>query len=223
MVEIVNNMKLDGFFKYFFFRVPNFFWIRLLSFYYSLFFSKIGKNNKFLGVIRIDKDKNTNLELGSDSQVQQQVRLRVYNKEFIDKEIGIYLSDKVVLREECHLHVNRAKLIVGENTEIGLKNFISAVNEDIRIGNNVLLGPDVSVFSYNHSFENKKIPIKSQNLECSEVFIGDDVWSGAKAIILPGVKIGRDAVVGAGAVVTKDVPAYCIVGGVPANIIKRRK
>lgn len=60
-------------------------------------------------------------------------------------------------------------------------------------------------------------------MRVSEVIIGNDVWIGMRVIIMPGVKVGNGVVIGAGAVVTKDVPDYAIVGDVPARIIKFRK
>ena len=62
-----------------------------------------------------------------------------------------------------------------------------------------------------------------QGMRVSEVIIGNDVWIGMRVIIMPGIKVGNGVVIGAGAVVTKDVPDYAVVGGVPARIIKFRK
>lgn len=92
----------------------------------------------------------------------------------------------------------------------------------IQIGNDVLLGPRVQVFSENHRYETRSVPINRQGWQRAEVRIGDDVWIGAGAIVLPGVTIGMGAVIAAGAVVTKDVAAYSIVGGVPAKLIGTR-
>ena len=73
----------------------------------------------------------------------------------------------------------------------------------------------------NHNFEDTTKRIDEQGVSTQPVVIGDDVWIGANAVILPGVTIGRHCVVAAGAVVTKDVPDNTVVGGVPAKIIKK--
>lgn len=92
----------------------------------------------------------------------------------------------------------------------------------IQIGNDVLMGPRVQVFSENHRYETRSVPINRQGWQRAQVRIGDDVWIGAGAIVLPGVTIGAGAIVAAGAVVTKDVTPYSIVGGVPAKLIGTR-
>lgn len=85
------------------------------------------------------------------------------------------------------------------------------------------MGPDVTILSQTHNIERTDIPMGKQGMREAEVIIGNDVWIGMRSIIMPGVKIGDGAVIGAGAVVTKDVLDYAIVGGVPARIIKYRK
>lgn len=85
------------------------------------------------------------------------------------------------------------------------------------------MGPDVSVLTHTHNIERTDIPMGQQGMRVYEVVIGNDVWIGMRVIIMPGVKVGNGVVIGAGAVVTKDVPDYAIVGGVPARIIKFRK
>ncbi|MBT2724003.1 acyltransferase [Bacillus sp. ISL-46] len=92
----------------------------------------------------------------------------------------------------------------------------------ISIGNNVMLGPNVSMSSENHIYINTEKPIKEQGVERKGIFIEDDCWIGTGAIILDGVRIGRGSVVAAGSVVTKDIPPYSIVAGIPAKIIKSR-
>lgn len=93
----------------------------------------------------------------------------------------------------------------------------------ITIGNNVMIAPEVLCITQNHRFDRVDVPMREQGWTADErIEIGDDVWIGLRAILLPGVKIGRGAIVGAGAVVTKDVPEYAIVGGSPARVIKFR-
>jgi acetyltransferase-like isoleucine patch superfamily enzyme len=110
-------------------------------------------------------------------------------------------------------------LVIGDNCEI---------NEDVYIqsaiiGNYVLIAPNVSILAISHKFSDRDIPIAKQgNTNADPVVIEDDVWIGRNAIILPGIKLGKGAIVGAGAVVTKNVPEYKIVGGVPARIIGER-
>ena len=91
------------------------------------------------------------------------------------------------------------------------------------IGENVMMGPNCYIHSVNHRFDRIDIPMTKQgNSEPKPVIIDDDVWIGYGAIIMSGVHIAQGAVVAAGAVVVKDVPAYAIVGGVPAKVIKYR-
>jgi len=92
---------------------------------------------------------------------------------------------------------------------------------EVTIGNDVLMGPQVLIYPLNHRIA-LGIPMRLQPFDCKPVVIGNDVWIGARCIILPGVTIGDGAVVAAGAVVTKDVPRNAVVGGVPASVRKMR-
>ena len=85
------------------------------------------------------------------------------------------------------------------------------------------MGPEVVIWTTNHRFDRIDIPIMQQgNRPSAPVWIGDDVWIGTRVIILPGVKVGNHAVIGAGAVVAKDVPPWAVVAGNPAEIIRYR-
>lgn len=86
------------------------------------------------------------------------------------------------------------------------------------------MGAECIVYTKNHAFSNLDTPMMYQGyLETKPVYIEDDVWIGGRVIILPGRRIGKGAIVGAGSVVTKDVPDYAIVGGNPAKVLKYRK
>ena len=109
-------------------------------------------------------------------------------------------------------------VIIGDHTRIGLHNTIIG---PVTIGSHVNLAQGITVTALNHNFEDTNQRIDEQGVNTTAVAIGDDVWIGANAVILPGVHIGNHCVVAAGAVVTKDVPAHSLVAGVPAKIIKQ--
>jgi galactoside O-acetyltransferase len=92
----------------------------------------------------------------------------------------------------------------------------------IELGNNVLVGPNVVLRSADHRFDRIDVPIRSQGHTPAAIVIEDDVWLGANVVVVGGVRIGRGAVVAAGAVVTRDVPSMAVVGGVPARVLKMR-
>lgn len=98
------------------------------------------------------------------------------------------------------------------------------VSNDTVIGRDVMMGPEVVMLSASHEFSDTNVPMRQQGAPPRRrIVIGDDVWIGTRAIILPGVAVGSHAIIGAGAVVTKDVPEWAIVGGNPAKVIKSRK
>lgn len=129
---------------------------------------------------------------------------------------------------ECGHNVNVERgarftpgLSIGDNSGIGVK---CELWGNIQVGQDVMMGPEVVVYTQNHAFGRTDIPMGQQGHEPEEpVVIGNDVWIGRRAMILPGVHIGSGVVVAAGAVVTKDVPDYAVVGGVPARVIRYRK
>jgi acetyltransferase-like isoleucine patch superfamily enzyme len=113
-------------------------------------------------------------------------------------------------------------LRVGDRSSFATGCFIGCSGE-ITIGNDVLFGPGVKVYSENHVFSDTDATIRSQGVARSFVRIGDDCWIGSGTIIAAGVTIGTGVVIGAGSVVTRDVPDHCIAAGAPARVIRSRK
>lgn len=109
---------------------------------------------------------------------------------------------------------------IGDNSGMGVN---CKIQRNVTIGKNVMMGEDVIILTNSHDTECADIPMINQGLKNLPVAIGDDVWIGDRVVILPGVTIKKGSIVGAGAVVTKDVPDYTVVGGVPARILKYRK
>ena len=101
---------------------------------------------------------------------------------------------------------------------VGLHNTIIG---PVTIGSHVNLAQGITVTALNHNFEAPERRIDEQGVSTQQVIIGDDIWIGANAVVLPGVTVGNHCVIAAGAVVTKDVPPHSLVAGVPAKIIKQ--
>lgn len=120
---------------------------------------------------------------------------------------------------EPHVTFNLS-LKIGDNSGVGEN---SELYGDITIGNDVMMGTNCIIYTRNHSFASTDIPMWRQGFdEVKPVVIGNDVWIGGRVTILPGVHIGNGVVIGAGSVVTKDVPDYAVVVGNPARVIKYR-
>ena len=120
---------------------------------------------------------------------------------------------------ESYACINNAvgDVVIGDHTRIGLH---CTVIGPVTIGSHVNLAQGITVTALNHNFEDAGLRIDEQGVSTKAVTIGDDVWIGTNAVILPGVTIGRHVVVAAGAVVTKDVPDHSLVAGVPAKVVK---
>lgn len=127
------------------------------------------------------------------------------------------LGKQSVIESYCCINNAVGDVVIGDYTRIGIHNTIIG---PVTIGSHVNLAQGIVITALNHNFEDTGLRIDEQGISTQPVVIGDDVWIGANAVILPGVTIGHHVVVAAGAVVTKDVPDNCIVGGVPAKIIK---
>jgi acetyltransferase-like isoleucine patch superfamily enzyme len=108
-------------------------------------------------------------------------------------------------------------LKVGNYSNIGPYCYIGCSGY-VEIGNNVLMSPNVSIFAESHNFSRLDIPIRDQGVTREETIVEDDCWLATASILLAGTRVGRGAIVAAGAVVTKDVPPYAIVAGVPAKL-----
>ncbi|MGM9697505.1 MAG: acyltransferase [Prevotella sp.] len=109
-------------------------------------------------------------------------------------------------------------VVIGDFSRIGLH---STVIGPVTIGSHVNLAQGITVTALNHNFSIRDKFIDEQGVETSPIVIEDDVWIGANAVILPGVRIGRHSVIAAGAVVNRDVPPYSLAVGVPAQVKRK--
>lgn len=145
--------------------------------------------------------------------------------------VGKWLRAQLCQRlfRRCGADVNvesGADFLFGDMVELGDRSGIGIdawIRADLIIGKDVMMGPQVMIYGRYHRYERTDIPMIEQGMAgFDRVIIEDDVWIGARAIILKSVRVGKGAIVGAGAVVTKDIPPYAIVGGNPAKVIRFR-
>jgi len=157
----------------------------------------------------------------------------------------VYIDDRVLIFEDLSLdpddggtvkcgdrvHFHRdtivqtglgGKLFIADDTHFQPRCQINAYKSDIRIGRHVEIAPNCALYSYNHSVEAGKDIGSQPVISKGGITIGDDVWLGVGVIVLDGVHIGNGAVIGAGSVVTSDIPENTIAAGVPAKVIKTR-
>ena len=107
---------------------------------------------------------------------------------------------------------------IGSNSRIGLCNTIIG---PVTIGNNVNLAQNITISGLNHNYQDPNKTIISQGITTSPIIIEDDVWIGANSVILACTRIGKHSLIGAGSVVTKNIPDYSVAVGNPAKIIKQ--
>jgi acetyltransferase-like isoleucine patch superfamily enzyme len=143
-------------------------------------------------------------------------------------EQGIVLGNNVVIGRYAMIRPSGyyrrdigVGLRVGSHSSIGPYCYIGCSGA-IEIGSNVLMSPRVSMFAEDHNFGRVDIPIRAQGVTRQGIVIEDDCWLASGSTILAGVHIGQGAIVAAGAVVTKDVPPYSIVAGIPARVQSER-
>jgi acetyltransferase-like isoleucine patch superfamily enzyme len=142
---------------------------------------------------------------------------------------GVHIGSHTSIDRNCWLHCggtikdqDHGFFSIGEHSFIGCNAVIGA-GGGIEIGNHVLIGQSVNLHAENHNFADPDLRIDQQGVTYQGVRIEDDVWVGSKVTILDGVNIGKGAVIAAGAVVTKSIPEYAIVMGIPAKIVGSRK
>jgi acetyltransferase-like isoleucine patch superfamily enzyme len=139
---------------------------------------------------------------------------------------GISIDSNSIIMHGAVLHVYNFRDLPHAGIQIGKESLIGEYSVirgqgGVKIGDRVYTSPYCQIIAVNHVFDDPDRPFIEQGITAEGILIEDDVWIGAGAIITDGVQIGKGAVVAAGAVVTEDVPAHTIVGGVPARIIRK--
>ncbi len=121
----------------------------------------------------------------------------------------------------CGSYYHSSGIKIGKNSLVGPYTCIEGPGK-VEIGSDCMLASHIGIYANNHSFDSIEKPMKEQALTCKGITIGDDCWLGSGVKVLDGVAIGKGSVIGAGAVVNRDIPPYSIAVGVPAKVIRKR-
>lgn len=169
---------------------------------------------------------NCNLDAsGSGNQISLADRVWLYDNIRLS---GAGMNGKILLAEEVILdrgidikaHDNGC-IKIGKSTYIGPYSCIAGPGH-IKIGEDCMIASHAGIYANNHNFSDPSCTINSQGVTCKGIVIENDCWLGTGVKVLDGVTIGRGSVIGAGAVVTKDIPPYSVAVGVPAKVISQR-
>jgi acetyltransferase-like isoleucine patch superfamily enzyme len=137
-------------------------------------------------------------------------------------ERGITLGDDVIVSRSCVIQGKTGPVMIGDRTDVGCNCIFSSVS-GIEIGNSTLIAGHCYIGGGRYRSDRLDIPIMDQgSYSEGPVIIGEDVWLGAGVIVLDGVRVGRGSIIGAGAVVTREIPEYSLAVGVPARVIGTR-
>lgn len=156
------------------------------------------------------------LSIGSGFKLGEGTCLYVHEDWDFGNDVKIETYCAIFSRETGY----SGRLKIGDGTHIGDYTIID-VADDVIIGNEVAIGPNCTLYSHDHEYANKEMAAWKGEIHTSPIVIEDGAWIGSNVTILPGVHIGKRAVVAAGSVVTKNVSTESIVGGIPAKIITK--
>jgi acetyltransferase-like isoleucine patch superfamily enzyme len=164
------------------------------------------------GTGRFDRDQFASI--GENVVIEDGVL--VFMPEKIRIGSNVYIGHNTILRG-----YDRGEMVIGDDTWIGQMCYINSAG-GVKIGSRVGIGPCVKIMTSEHKEEGRAVPVLMSTLEFAGVVVEDDGDIGIGSTVLPGVRVGRGAIVGAGAVVTRDVEPFSIVAGVPARKIGER-
>lgn len=190
--------------------------IFLRNLFYPLLFKKVGKGVSFGKSITIRHPGR--IAIGSDVVIDDYC---VLDAKGMDNE-GIIIKDGVFIGRGSIISCKNGNIILEKNVNMGFNGEIFS-GSNVIVGENTLIAAYVYIIGGGHDYKRIDIPISEQDKPSHGISVKKNCWIGAGAKIFDGVTIGEDTVIGAGAVVVRDIPSYSIAAGVPARVARTRK
>ena len=212
-------------------RLGFFFWIRAVGSQKLCKFFGLVQSVRFSGSpfrltasgwISLSRDKDSQIAVQADCCFHQSVSLTAVRYAFTEPPAKISIGENCQIKKGVQICCKSGTIRFGSRCALGHRSELNCWRSSILIGNDVRIAAEVYLNTVSHAHDRVDIPVVEQGFEFEDIVIEDDVWIGRRAIILPGVRIGRGTIVAAGAIVTKNTPPYSIVAGVPAVIKKIR-
>ncbi|MBC6994146.1 acyltransferase [Neolewinella lacunae] len=195
---------------------------RVLTLFHTLvlrfFYPVRGQGYRVQGPIRMRKDRHSLIHL-QGCTLERKARLEAQTWTPQDAPGTIDIGPASVVKTEALVSAINARCRIGARCAVGSRSELRAIGADIDIGDDVRIAAEVVIMTRDHAFGDPDLPLLDQGFVHRPISIGKLCWIGRRAILLPGVTLGRNVIVAAGAVVTKDVADYAIVGGIPARVI----
>lgn len=196
--------------------VPGALGIFLRNLFYPLLFKKVGK--------RVNFGKSVTLRHPYKISIEDDVAIDDYcvlDAKGLEND-GIYISKNVFIGRGSILSCKNGDIILGKNVNIGFNSEIFSGSKVV-VGENTLIAAYVYIIGGGHDYSRVDIPITEQEKISHGIKIERNCWIGAGVKVFDNVTIGEDTIIGAGAVVSKDIPAFSIAAGIPARVVKSRK
>jgi acetyltransferase-like isoleucine patch superfamily enzyme len=157
------------------------------------------------------------IAIGKGCRIARQALIRANTND----QRGVRLGDHVSVQENVLINANRGHVVLGDRSWLGPGSIVYG-NGGVEIGRDVMVASQCAINTVSHYSDRTDTPMNRQGTYCDPVVLEDDVWVGTAAVILQGVRVGRGSIIGAGAVVTRDIPPYSIAVGVPARVAGSR-
>lgn len=191
----------------------------------------VGKLFPFLGLVfnrilfrKIHCGLSVELPVAGDFQYDRGLRIGAFTRIYLGASSGLWIGRNVSLGRDVHLQTDSGFIRVGSGTTIQDQ---CRLYGNIKIGSGCVFAPNVYASSGTHVFDRQPtLPIQMQeqlyNASDKPIEIGDDCWIGVNAVLMQGVTIGKGSIIGAGSIVTKEIPPYSVAAGAPAKILRQR-
>ena len=190
--------------------------ILLRGIFYRLLFKKVGKGVSFGKNIMLRHPNK--ISIGNNAVIDDNCMLDAKGS----TNTGIVIEDGVFLGRNTILSCKDGDIVLRENVNLGFNCDIFS-GKKIEIGKNTMVAAYVYFVAGNYSYDSPDTPATEMDTICKGIHVEESCWFGAKALILDGITIGKNSIIGGAAVVTEDIPAYSVAVGIPAKVIKNRK